>query len=78
MNKRHAKAYILRVLAAEARHHISNGSDWLEHPLDSDGIATDPDGSFSEADQRRLVAALNEIADELETRGNRLRGSPPP
>lgn len=77
MNKRQAKAYVLRALAAEARHHVGNGSDWLLRPLRADGIATDPDGEFTEEDHRRVIQAVEDVADEMELRSERLRGRTP-
>lgn len=61
MTKSEAREYVLRVLAAEARHHIANGSEWL------DGCAA------SEADMQLISSAVKEIADELERRSIRLR-----
>lgn len=29
MNMRESRAYVLRCMAAEARHHVGNGSAWL-------------------------------------------------
>lgn len=72
MNKREAKAYALRALAAETRHHVSNGSEWLQRPLRADNVAVDEDGEFAEADHARVVAAVHEVADELERRAQRL------
>jgi hypothetical protein len=67
VNRRRAKAYVLRVLAAEARHHIGNGSEWIERPS-----KVDADGAFSPADQRRIVGAIEEVAGELARRSERL------
>lgn len=72
MNRREAKAYALRCLAAEARHHVSNGSGWIEAPLRSDGLAVGEDGEFSVADRQRVERAVEEISDELERRSARL------
>jgi hypothetical protein len=72
VNAREAKAYVLRCMAAEARHHEGNASEWLEHPLTADGIQVDEHDLFSEADYRRNVRALNELADELERRAQRI------
>lgn len=77
MNQRQAKAYVLRVLAAEARHHVGNGSEWLERPLRSDGIAVQEDGAFSDADYKRVLRAVASVADEMERRSERLGGSKP-
>lgn len=41
---REARAYVLRCMAAEARHHVSNGSAWLERPGRGDGLAVGEDG----------------------------------
>ena len=71
MNKRQAKAYVMRCLAAEARHHLGNGSEWLERPLRSDGIAVDAEGDFLPDDQERIAAAVRDVADELERRAAR-------
>lgn len=76
MNKRQARAYVLRVLAAETRHHLANGSEWLERPLRADGIAVSADGEFSEADQQRVAEAVVSVADELERRARRLGAKP--
>lgn len=75
MNMRQAKAYVLRVSAAELRHHIGNGSEWLKRPLRQDGVAVAEDGSFTQADQERILRALGDVADELEARAVRL-GAP--
>lgn len=72
MTKREARAYVLRVLSVEVRHHLDNGSEWLERPLRADGIAVDADGAFSNADQERIAEAVLEIADSLERRAARL------
>lgn len=78
MNRREARAYALRVLASEVEHHIENGSDWLERPCRDDGIATDPDGVFNEADQVRIREAVLDIADSLRQRAERLLNKPLP
>lgn len=78
MDKRQARAYVLRCLAAEARHHEGNASEWLSRPLSSDGIAVSEEGEFSEKDYARVVDALNEVADELERRSVRLMKQPAP
>lgn len=72
MNRRQARSYVLRVLAAEARHHIGNGSEWIERPLNSDNISVQEDGTFSDADQERIIAEVNAVADELERRSRKL------
>lgn len=77
MNKREAKAYALRVLAAETRHHLDNGSEWIECPLRDDGVAVDEEGRFSEADSQRVRDAVLEISEELDRRAKRL-GEPKP
>jgi len=70
MNRRQARAYVLRTLAAEVRHHIGNGSEWLY--ADNDGISVDHDAQFSLADQRRIIAEVEALADELERRARRM------
>ena len=72
MNMREARAYVLRCMAAEARHHVSNGSAWLERPSGGDGLAVGKDGQFSDADYQRVVNALNALAEEMERRSARL------
>lgn len=73
MTKAQAREYALRVLAAEVRHHAANGSEWLEVPHGPvDGAKLDAEGKFSEADYRRVVAAVETIADELEKGSRRL------
>jgi hypothetical protein len=73
MTKAEAREYALKVLAAEARHHVGNGSEWLEAPHGPVGGATlDDEGKFSEADHRRVRDAVEKIADELETNSRRL------
>lgn len=61
---------MLRILAAEVRHHVSNGSDWLY--FDNDGITTDTRAPFPLADQDRIIAEVDAIADELERRAKRM------
>lgn len=73
MNKRQAKAYVLRCMASEARHHPGNASEWLLRPLRSDGITVTKDGDFSQADQQRIEAALLSLADEMDRRAKRMR-----
>lgn len=70
MNKREAKAYALQLLAAEARHHRSNGSAWLFS--DERPGATGETVDFSEADVERIADAVDEIADELDARARRM------
>lgn len=77
MNRREAKAYALRCLSTEARHHVSNGSEWLTRPLKSDGLAVGADGEFHPADAERVRRAVVEVANELETRAKRLSREPP-
>lgn len=76
MNKRQARAYVLRVLAAETRHHVGNGSEWIERPLGADGFTVGDDGEFTPADRERIEAAVEDIADELERRAKRLGAKP--
>lgn len=68
MNKRQAKAYVLRRLAVEALSHVDNGSAWVSGPGTGSGIKTDEHGCFLPSDQRRIVDAVLEIADEMERR----------
>lgn len=66
MTKKEAKRYVLRVLAAETRHHIENGSEWT--------FIGDDGQEMSEADCDRVKAAIEEVADELERRGRAQEG----
>ena len=73
MTKAEAREYALKVLAAEARHHASNGSEWLEFPHGTAaGAKVDAEGKFSEADYKRVREAVEKIADELENGSSRL------
>lgn len=78
MNMRQAKAYVLHCLAAEARHHIANDSEWLNMPLSSDGIAVDDEGRFLETDRARVIGALRAIANELDGKAQRMRATERP
>jgi hypothetical protein len=76
VTKAEAREYALKALAAEVRHHVSNGSGWLEMPhWHVPGAAIDADGKFSEADYRRVREALEKIANELENASRRLTHS---
>lgn len=73
MTKGEAREYALKVLAAEVRHHVSNGSEWLEMPHGTaTGAKVDSEGKFSEADYGRVRDAVEKIATELETASRRL------
>jgi hypothetical protein len=72
MTKAEAREYALRVLAAEIRHHVPNGSEWLFRPLSADQIHVQEDGDFSGGDYKRICEAVEEIADDLERRSRRL------
>jgi hypothetical protein len=76
MTKTEAREYALKALAAEVRHHIANGSEWLEMPhVAVAGAKVDGDGKFSEADARRVRDAVEEIACGLENASRRLTHS---
>lgn len=78
MTKAEAREYALRVLAAEARHHIGNGSDWLLRPHGrAPGARIDSDGYFSGPDMVRIETAVEEIATSLEGAAERLQRSRP-
>lgn len=72
MTKAEAREYALRVLAAEARHHAGNGSEWMERPLDRDGLRVQEDGAFSDADRERIAEAVENIAAQMERASRRL------
>ena len=61
MTKQQAKRYAYRVLAAEAHHHIANGSEWLR--------VGDNGEEFSNEDHERVRHAVEEIAATLRHRG---------
>lgn len=75
MTKGRAREYALWVLAAEVRHHIGNGSEWIERPLGSDNLRVDADGAFGEEDRVRVESAVKEIAEQLEQASLRLQQS---
>jgi hypothetical protein len=61
---------------AEARHHVGNGSEWLEMPHGPvAGAKLDDEGKLSEADSQRVRDAVEKIATEMETRSRRLQRS---